>query len=237
MVTNLFVSNLLKCLPVGLKNQISTCLWDGYSGPFYSQEGEDVLLNRIFDSKRSGFFVDVGAHHPMRFSNTYFFYRRGWRGVNIDAMPGSMLSFERLRPEDVNIECGVGETAGELVFYRFQDGALNTFDLNIAQFRQNEGEFATGTTQVSVKRLEDILADYLPSGRKVDFLSVDTEGFDFGVLKSNNWTRYRPEIVLVEMFESSVDSTLRHPVSEYMAANRYELIAKTLNTAFFRTVA
>ena len=56
----------------------------------FSQEGEDLVLARIFEGKKNGFYVDIGAHHPTRFSNTHYFYRRGWSGINIDAMPGSM---------------------------------------------------------------------------------------------------------------------------------------------------
>ena len=59
----------------------------------YSQQGEDMILKSLFQDHQSGFYVDVGAHHPSRFSNTYFFYLRGWRGINIDAMPGSMAAF------------------------------------------------------------------------------------------------------------------------------------------------
>ena len=61
----------------------------------FSQEGEDLLINRILNNKSEGFFIDIGAHHPIRFSNTYFFYRKGWRGINVDAMPGSMKAFEQ----------------------------------------------------------------------------------------------------------------------------------------------
>ena len=63
----------------------------------YSQEGEDMILRRLFETRRRGFYVDVGAHHPRRFSNTYYFYRQGWSGINIDAAPGSMKLFDRLR--------------------------------------------------------------------------------------------------------------------------------------------
>lgn len=80
----------------------------------YSQEGEDLLLSRIFGDKKDGFYIDVGAHHPFRFSNTYLLYKRGWRGINIDAMPGSMKLFNRFRPRDINIECGVASGGGEL---------------------------------------------------------------------------------------------------------------------------
>ena len=69
----------------------------------YSQEGEDLVLARYF-AKSSLIYVDVGAHHPTRYSNTYLFYSQGWRGINIDAMPGSMDAFRRDRPRDINIE-------------------------------------------------------------------------------------------------------------------------------------
>ena len=56
----------------------------------YAQEGEDLIINRMIYGKiDQGFFVDVGAHHPKRFSNTYFFYKKGWKGISIEARPGS----------------------------------------------------------------------------------------------------------------------------------------------------
>lgn len=69
----------------------------------YSQEGEDVVLRRLFDSQPSGFYVDIGAHHPVRLSNRYYFYRCGWRGLSVDAAPGSMEMFRRLRPRDIAV--------------------------------------------------------------------------------------------------------------------------------------
>jgi len=54
---------------------------DGYALKSYSQEGEDMILRRIFERQSTGFYVDVGAHHPKRFSNTYFFYKKGWSGI------------------------------------------------------------------------------------------------------------------------------------------------------------
>ena len=82
----------------------------------YSQEGEDMILQRMFGQRREGFFVDVGAHHPFRYSNTYLFYKKGWRGINIDATPGSMREFEKYRPADINLEVAVSQTPGEFCF-------------------------------------------------------------------------------------------------------------------------
>lgn len=95
--------------------------WTPWEQKCYSQEGEDQILRRMFEKKNTGFFVDVGAHHPIRFSNTYFFYRKGWSGVNIDATPGSMVSFDKLRARDTNIECGIDEQEDVLDFYCFSD--------------------------------------------------------------------------------------------------------------------
>src|ERR1700726_1466588 len=80
----------------------------------YSQDGEDMILRRLFERQKSGFYVDVGAHHPYRFSNTCYFYRRGWRGINIDPNPEAIAAFRRDRPHDINVCVGVSEEAGEL---------------------------------------------------------------------------------------------------------------------------
>ena len=75
--------------------------FDGFSLKSYSQEGEDMILRRLFEKQKTGFYVDVGAHHPKRFSNTFFFYKKGWSGINIDAMPNSMRLFDKIRPRDI----------------------------------------------------------------------------------------------------------------------------------------
>ena len=92
----------------------------------YSQEGEDLILSRIFD-KKVGFYVDIGAHHPFRYSNTYKLFQSGWSGINIDASPETINLFKRHRPKDINLNLGVSNCDGELEFYQFEDGAYNTF--------------------------------------------------------------------------------------------------------------
>ena len=103
----------------------------------YSQNGEDLIINRFLNNKKKGFFVDVGAHHPIRFSNTFLFYKKGWSGINIDAMPGSMKYFNKYRPRDINIEMGVGIKKNRSIFYQFNEPALNTFDSKEASIKQN----------------------------------------------------------------------------------------------------
>ena len=108
---------------------------------FSAKEGEDIILSEFFPNKTDGFYVDVGAHHPMRFSNTHMFYKKGWRGINIDAMPGSMKAFERKRPRDINLEIGVSGKEGEMTFYMFDDPALNGFSMEISKDRDKNSNF------------------------------------------------------------------------------------------------
>ena len=74
-----------------------------------------MLLRHLLGSdKMDGFYVDVGAFHPTLFSNTYFFYLNGWRGLNIEARPGSKQLFDKLRPKDINVEIGVSRERGTM---------------------------------------------------------------------------------------------------------------------------
>ena len=195
-----------------------------------------MILRRIFEEKRGGFFVDIGAHHPYRFSNTYLFYKQGWKGLNIDAMPGSMGVFCKKRPRDINIEIGVGEENCELKYYIFNEPALNGFSKELSNNREkNDDPYRIIQTKIiKVKPLVEILDEYLPQNQIMDFMSIDVEGKDLSVLRSNNWEKYRPQFVLVEILESSLNDLKQNPVKEFMVNQGYEIFAKSMNTVFFR---
>ena len=202
----------------------------------FSQEGEDRILDRMLEGKKVGFYVDVGAHHPVRFSNTYLFYLRGWRGINIDATPGSMRAFQKQRAKDLNLEIGIGNKAGIRTLYRFSDPALNSFDSELSHSRDatNNPFKIVGTSEVTIKPLADILRDYVPAGKEIDFLTVDAEGFDLAVIMSNDWSIYRPKIILAESLMTDLQSLIASPLAVFLMDKGYEPIAKTLNTTFFR---
>lgn len=203
----------------------------------YSQEGEDMILRRALNKRKSGFFVDVGAHHPFRFSNTFLLYKKGWRGINIDAMPGSMDLFNRYRPRDINIEAAVSLSNEPLTFYIFDDPAVNTCDRHQAEESTRLGFTLVEKRQVRARRLEDILRENLPADTPIDVMSVDVEGLDVEVLKSNDWARYRPEFLLVERLNLSFAQLLEDELVVFLQSHGYVLFAKTVNTVFFRPQA
>lgn len=208
---------------------------DQFAHLAYGQEGEDLLLNRYFSWKTNGFYVDVGAHHPQRFSNTYFFYKLGWRGINIDAMPGSMAPFQELRSRDINLEQPISDKEQNLTFYIFNDPALNGFSDQLSVERQNEQFFIKETKTLKTKPLSEVLDQYLPPGQTIDFLSVDVEGLDLQVLKSNNWEKYRPEFVLAECLDTPlVAGVANNEVSRFLQSQGYEPVSKLVHTVIFR---
>ena len=193
----------------------------------WSQEGEDRILWRYLDQRRDGFYVDVGAHHPFRFSNTCLLHRAGWRGINIDAMPGSMTAFRKHRPGDINLEIGVSEQAGAARFYIFNEPALNTFDATVAASHSRGDWQVERIVEVPLRPLRDILAEYRPTG-PIDLLTVDAEGHDLSVLRSNDWQRFRPSVVMAESLGRSLADL--DPVAQFLQAQGYVAMARTVNT-------
>jgi FkbM family methyltransferase len=199
----------------------------------FGQDGEDLILNRLLNGQKIGYYVDVGAHHPVRFSNTFLFYKRGWQGINIDAMPGSMKKFNTIRPRDINIECGVAAQSGTLKYHRFNEPALNTFDPLEASRKNITPYQLIDTIEVSVQRLDELLDMYLPAKQVIDFMSVDVEGKDEEVLRSNDWGRYRPRFILAETLRTDMMNLNRCSIVSFLSSVGYIPIAKAYNTCFF----
>lgn len=208
-----------------------------FRGYHWSQEGEDIILQRLFERQNKGFYVDVGAHHPFRFSNTYFFYRKGWRGINIDANPQSISLFKRFRKKDINLHFAVGLREGKMKYYMFNEPALNTFDELLARERELLPNYKViKTLEMEILPLEKILDRYLPQKQTIDFMSIDVEGLDLEVLRSNNWNKYRPSFLLVEILPAhSIEEVLQHDIYKYVSNLGYELFAKFANTCIFKT--
>lgn len=212
---------------------VRNTLVDIYALKSYSQEGEDMILRRLFENKPSGFYVDVGAHHPKRFSNTYLFYKRGWHGINIDAMPQSMKIFRKVRPRDINIECAISDKVESLTYYEFNEPALNGFSKELSEQRDGlKDYYIVNQYEITTKTLNTILVEnYAP--KDFDFLTIDVEGLDFKVLKSLDFTIFKPKIVMIEVLENSFSELEDHEITIYLKKFGYKIFAKSVNTVFF----
>jgi len=194
-----------------------------------------MILRKIFYKKQNGFYVDIGAYHPKKSSNTYHFYKNGWSGINIDAMPGSMKIFKQLRPRDINVECPIGKDNELIRFYEFEDKALSGFE---SEKLKNKDQSKPQNVikrihELKSKSLNSILDSYLPIDQKIDFMSIDVEGNEMSILEGFDFVKYTPSFILVEIWNYEMVNNFSNPVDSLLKIEGYFPIAKTINTVFY----
>lgn len=201
----------------------------------FSQQGEDLAVSRYFNGKVNGYYVDVGAFHPIRYSNTYMFYLMGWCGINIEANPENFNLFYQLRHRDININAAIGESNQELEYYRFNEPALNTFSRSHKELWESKpGYVIKDSIRLKLRPLSDIFKEYLPSDKRIDFLSVDVEDGDLDVLKTNDWGLFRPELVLAECRLDYTKPAFHNNLVQFMQTQGYCIWEICCGTIIFR---
>jgi FkbM family methyltransferase len=209
----------------------------------FSQAGEDIIVRNFFYDRLAkgdkGFYVDVGAFHPFKHSNTYYLYRAGWRGINIDAKPKSMEVFDRLRPDDINLEIGVADEEGSLPYYDFGENS-NLNSMSQEYISKVDGSHSVSEVyQVKTLPLARIFEQYVPKDIDIDFLNIDIEGMEEPALSSNDWRRFRPKLIACEVYGKRLTELTQSGVARLLAAEGYELYARVIladpcvNTVFF----
>lgn len=192
-------------------------------GISYSQFEEDRIVAKIL-SKEQITYIDVGANHPIKFNNTYLFYRNGGKGIIVEPNPMLCQKSEALRTRDEHLNIGLGEKRRTIPFYIINPDVSSTFVEETAKALVERGCVLVETKKVKVETLADIFQKYVPGGR-VDILSVDTEGYDYRVLKGNDWEKYRARLIIVESREETTKKLLKRV--------GYKEVAKTvLNTIY-----
>ncbi|MDB5224764.1 MAG: SAM-dependent methyltransferase [Candidatus Adlerbacteria bacterium] len=182
----------------------------------YSQFGEDAVIQHILRNK-TGTYVDVGAYHPVLYSNTYALYKRGWKGVVIDPNPSARTLFRWFRRRDTFINAAVG-ISGEQTYYQYDDAAYNSLG-NPAP--QRKGLQLIHTNQVTIRPLSELLKHV----GHIDFMSVDVEGMDLEVLQTHDWSN-KPRVIAVE-------GSMQDPTHVFLESKSYSLVGVAGLTMIF----
>lgn len=191
----------------------------------FSKSGDDIQLKKLVNKNAPGVYVDIGCWDPIKSSNTYFFHLRKWKGICIDPNPELKQLYEKYRPSDTFINCGIGKGDDRLNYYMFKESSMNTFSENFAEKHKMHLELIE-KKKVPLRTLKDILDDNLKENDRLDFFDVDVEGLDLEVLKTNDWEKYRPKIILVESDVSIKEDVVSETV-KYLESVDYRLIGKT----------
>lgn len=164
----------------------------------YAQNREDVLLNRVFPGPE-GFYIDVGAAHPVSHSMTKWFSEKGWRGVNVEPLADFYRSLVEDRPRDVNLNVAVGERPGEVTLYEVPScvGWATTDPATAEAIRAVGREVVP--RPVRVVTLAEVCERH--ADRPIDFLKIDVEGGERAVIAGADFTRWRPRVLVIEATE------------------------------------
>lgn len=164
----------------------------------YAQNAEDVRLHRAFAGKHDGFYVDVGANHPVTLSVTKHFYEQGWSGLNCEPLPSHFRLLQADRPRDINLNVGCSNQPGELTLYAADGSAAGISSFNLREVAgHREKGFAFQTIKSQVLTLASILEQHV-GARTIDFMSIDVEGHEREVLEGADFERFRPRVLVIE---------------------------------------
>lgn len=166
-----------------------------YGGRTYAQHGDDLILLNLF--KAMGIerpsYLDIGAHHPFELSNTALLYERGSRGINVEANPDLMDDFHKHRPEDVNLNIGIGPRPGRRPFYR----SHRTCGRNSFVRGSLEDIGVTSEVMVEIRTVGQIVEEHA-DGTFPDILSMDIEGLDLPVFETIDFRHSAPKVIVAE---------------------------------------
>ena len=209
-----------------LKEAVRRALYQRLNVSF-SKSGDDIQLKKLLP-RVPGTYVDIGCWHPVKASNTYYFHLRGWKGICVDPNPELRTRFNSARPGDTLITAGVAPTAGSMTYYMLREphSSMNTLS---QQFLQENGLMGhvKQTIEVPTLRLAELLERHVQPEDRLDFFDVDVKGYDLAVLKTNDWDRFRPKIVVVESHDAlAVD--VESEMARYFADVGYSLAGKSV---------
>jgi FkbM family methyltransferase len=206
-----------------LEDQITLLPVNGAAINSYSQLGEDLVIDALLQ-KDKGFYIDIGANDPEKFSNTKRFYDKGWNGIVIEPNPALAKKLIDARPRDTVFNIGIGTEYGMFPFYEVSGNTLSSFDRGDAERGcKKYNEHIMREIPILVQPLSDLsLPDH------IDFMSIDTEGNELDILRSHDWTN-PPTVIVIEINNHT------NLIYTYLTTRGYDLVYKNhLNGIFYR---
>jgi FkbM family methyltransferase len=168
----------------------------------YAQCGEDQVVLFILDylNVKRKTYLDVGAWAPILNNNTYLFYRLGHRGVLVEPNGAACQRLREARPGDMVVEAGIGvSSAKQADYYVLSKTSWNNFSKEEAE---HQVKVSNGTVhireviKVPLLNINEVMDRHF--NQTPAFLSVDTQGLELAILKSLDYSRFRPEVICAE---------------------------------------
>ena len=178
-------------------------------------------IDKLFKQKENGFYIELGANDGIAQSNTVFLERiRKWTGMLIEPSRTGYELCLKSRPNSLcyNCACVSDDYKEEFVYGDFEDN-INSLMASIDGNRLGSNKL----TQVNARTLENIL-DSSNITSNIDFLSLDTEGYELKILKGLNLDRYRPNYMLIEIYNKDYNEIIT-----FLQEKKYSLVCNFSN--------
>jgi FkbM family methyltransferase len=192
----------------------------------FSKSGDDIQLMKLINNCIPGTYVDIGCWHPIKASNTYYFHLRKWKGICIDPNPELKPLYDKYRPSDYFINAGIGNSKTTLDYYMLQESSMNTLSYDFIKKYNLESQIIK-KINIPLYSLKDILDKNLNETDRLDFFDVDAEGFDLEILKTNDWNKYRPKIIVIES-DLSLKEDITSEIVCYLENQNYSFVGKSI---------
>lgn len=223
------------------KRIISKCISCYYifiakARPSFAQVGEDSILYYLFHNSgmKNISYLDIGTNHPVYGNNTYAFYLFGGKGVCVEPDPSLFTMVKKIRKNDTCLQVGIGlNEQSEADFYVFSNSGWNTFSAEEASLRKASGMPYDKVLKIPLKNINDIIATHFSSSP--DLISIDVEGLDFEILKSLDFNKYAPKVLVIETLRfGETSKAMKHEeMIDFVRNNGYFVYADThVNTIF-----
>ena len=204
--------------------------------PSFAQQGEDRIIEEILKRKLKlppeykSTYVDVGAYDPFIHSVTYLLYLRGWSGIVFDPSSATIFEFGRKRPNDIAVECLIGEVASKNTSYFLPKHKVGSRAFTGTRF---PGEKLSELAQVFAEQ-KNLSDELIYRGvTDIDIMNLDIEGAELETLASFDFDRLSVKLILVEIHGATIEDCAQKPVWKLLQEKGYVAISSALVTHFF----
>jgi len=198
----------------------------------FGQQGEDLILNRIFQRrlginprKHAGFYIDVGAYHPITHSTSYLLYRYGWAGACVDISRETCKLIEKFRPRDRVFHAAIAHADENM-------NALSAEGLSLVNEASYNVSGQPKDALINSRSISSIL-DEMSKTDRIDYLNIDVEGAESVALEGLDFERHRPRVISVEIHEKDMLAALETDVAKKICGEGYVPVGCAAITYFF----
>jgi FkbM family methyltransferase len=197
----------------------------------YTFFGEDRILEQWININETGIYVDVGSNHPIKGSNSFKLYKKGWTGICVDGNQDLIKLSQKVRPKDINIHAYVSDSESELFFTEFENNSVSSFEDQHIQFWQNKSVIKSKKLVKTVTLNTLLKQNQIPSNFQV--LSIDVEGHDYNILLGIDLLLYHPRLIIIEILNFDLTLNNDDHIVTFLERFNYRLKAYNGINAFF----